>query len=271
MKSILRPSRILREMREGKLATLYKLNLSDPRIAQIAAQAGVSALWLCNEHVPNAWLNLENQIRAAALHDTDAIVRVAKGSYSDYVRPLEAGAAGIMVPHVRTAEEALQVVLWTRFHPLGQRPMDGGNADGGYAQMPTGEYVEFSNREKIVILQIESPEALANVDAIAAVEGFDFLMFGPGDYAHLIGKPGDIACREVDAARREIEAAALAHGKRCVAVAVSGTMEDLLNRGYSLVHTGADVVSLAQGVQAAIEPFSSTTTLNTTDSLYAQP
>lgn len=257
MNSPLRPSRVLRELRAGQLATLYKLNLADPRVAGIAAQCGVSALWLCNEHVPNDWLNLENQIRAAALHDTDVLVRVTKGSYSDYIRPLEAGAAGIIVPHVATAEEARQVVTWARFHPLGRRPLDGGNADGGYAQVPTKEYVEFSNREKLVILQIESPEAVENVEAIAAMDGFDLLMFGPGDFAHLVGKPGDIGCPEVEAARRRVEAAALAHGKRCVAVAVPGSPEELLARGYSLVHTGADVVSLAQGVQAALAPFHS--------------
>tara|TARA_R100000027_G_scaffold53229_1_gene42032 strand:- start:7651 stop:8421 length:771 start_codon:yes stop_codon:yes gene_type:complete len=255
-------------MRAGQLSTLYKINLSDPRVAEIAAREGASALWLCNEHVPNDWLNLENQIRAAALHDTDAIVRVAKGSYSDYIRPLEAGAAGIMVPHVATEGEAYQAVKWTRFHPLGQRPMDGGNADGGYATINTQDYVSFSNREKLLILQIESPEALENVDAIAAVEGFDLLMFGPGDYAHLIGKAGNINDPEVVAARRRVESAALENGKRCVAVAVPGTPEELLSRGYSLVHTGADVVSLNQGLKAALEPYHTHSEPNKSDSLY---
>lgn len=252
---LLRPSRVLRETRAGQLASLYKINLSDPRAVQIAAAAGSSAVWLCNEHVPNDWLNLENQIRAAALHDTDALVRVSKGSYSDYIRPLEAGAAGVMVPHVRTAEEARQAVKWTRFGPLGERPLDGGNVDGGYGQVSTADYVNFCNNERIVILQIESPEAVENVEAIAAVPGFDFLMFGPGDYSHLIGIPGQIHAPAVEAARRRVEAATIAHAKRGVAVAVPGTPKELLARGYGLVHTGADVIGLGQAVRGALSPF----------------
>tara|TARA_R100000027_G_scaffold37442_1_gene27534 strand:+ start:11289 stop:12065 length:777 start_codon:yes stop_codon:yes gene_type:complete len=255
---------------QGRLSTLYKLNLADPRVAEIAARAGVSALWLCNEHVSNDWLNLENQIRAAALHDTDVIVRVSKGSYSDYIRPIEAGAAGIMVPHVTTAEEAKQIVKWTKFHPIGERPMDGGNADGGYAQIPTHEYVEFSNHQKMVIVQIESPEGVLNVDSIAAVEGIDLLMFGPGDYAHLLGKAGEINDPAVLEARQKVEAAALAHGKRCVAVAAPYSPEELLNRGYSLVHTGADVVSLNQGIINAIRPFTTETAPIDPGSLYGK-
>ncbi len=68
--------------------------------------------------------------RAAKVFDVDAIVRVPRGSYSDMIRPLELDAAGIMVPHVMSAEDARQVVRWTRFAPVGLRPLDGGNADG---------------------------------------------------------------------------------------------------------------------------------------------
>ena len=248
----MRPSRVLREMREGKLSSCFKINLSDPRGIEIVASAGCSVVWICNEHVPNDWLNLENQIRAAALHDTDVLVRVAKGSYSDYVRPFEAGAAGIMVPHVGTAEEARQIVRWTRFHPLGQRALDGGNVDGCFAQVPVGEYIAFSNRERFLILQIESPEAVENVEEIAAVPGFDFFTFGPGDYSHLIGKAGDVHAPEVEAARRRVEEAARKHGKRCVAVAVPGSQEELLARGYSITAIGADVIALANGVKSAL-------------------
>ncbi|MDZ4287695.1 MAG: aldolase, partial [Prosthecobacter sp.] len=82
-----RSSRILREIRAGKRATVFKLNLIDPRIVELAGLSGASAVWLCNEHVPNDWLNLEHQVRAAKLHDMDTIVRVSKGSYSEYVKP----------------------------------------------------------------------------------------------------------------------------------------------------------------------------------------
>src|SRR4051794_40796128 len=112
-----RPSRILSLLRAGQFPMIFKINFSDPRVVESAALCGVDGVWLCNEHVANDWVGLENQIRAARVHDVDSIVRVSRGSYSDYVRPLEAGATGIMVPHVANADEARQIVEWTRFHP----------------------------------------------------------------------------------------------------------------------------------------------------------
>src|SRR6185436_3592559 len=102
----LRSSRLLRELRAGQCPATLKLNMNDPRIVELAGLSGTSAVWLCNEHVPNDWINLEHQIRAAKLHDMDTIVRVNKAGYSDYVKPFELDATGIMVPMVNSAEEA---------------------------------------------------------------------------------------------------------------------------------------------------------------------
>jgi len=204
----LRSSRILRELRAGKRPTCLKLNLGDPRVIELCGLAGASSVWICNEHVSNDWFNVENQIRAAKLYDVDTIVRVEKGSYSDYVKPFEADATAIMVPHVKTAEEARHIVEMTRFHPLGRRAVDGGNPDGRYCQIPVADYMAHSNSERLLIFQIESPEALENVEAIAAVPGYEMLLFGPGDFSHLTGKAGQVSAPEVVAARQRVGAAA---------------------------------------------------------------
>src|SRR4051812_35339570 len=85
----LRRSRVLEKLRKGETAVAMKFNLSDPRVIELAGTCGMDAAWLCNEHVPNDWVNLESQVRAARVHDMDTIVRVSKGSYSDYVKPFE--------------------------------------------------------------------------------------------------------------------------------------------------------------------------------------
>jgi 4-hydroxy-2-oxoheptanedioate aldolase len=172
----MRPSRVLRKLRAGQVATCTKLNLAEPRAAEIAAQSGFDCIWLCNEHVPTDWSMLENMIRAAKVYDVDTLVRVSKGSYSDIVRPLEADAAGIMVPHLMSAEEARYIARTTRFHPVGRRPVDGGNADGAYTRVGMGRYLETANRERFVIVQIEDPEPLDELDEIASVEGIDMLL-----------------------------------------------------------------------------------------------
>ena len=240
----LRPSRVLRELRAGKNPGTFKLNLNDPRIVEMAGLSGASAVWLCNEHVPNDWTNLENQVRAAKLHDLDTIVRVSKGSYSDYVKPFEMDATAIMVPHVTTAEEARKIVEMTRFMPLGRRPMDGGNIDGAFCQIPVAEYTRHSNSERFLVLQIESPEALANVEEIAAVPGFEVLLFGPGDFSHLIGKAGQIGAPEVVAARKRVAAAALKNGKYLMSPGMIAPRAELEAEGWRILNLGSDVVSL---------------------------
>jgi 4-hydroxy-2-oxoheptanedioate aldolase len=250
-----RPSRLLREVRSGQLATVIKLNLGDPRVIELAGLAGASAVWLCNEHVPNNWLNLEHQVRAAKLHDLDTIVRVSKGSYSDYVKPFECDATGIMVPHVRSAEEARAVVDMVRCHPLGRRAMDAGNMDGLFCQIPLADYAAQMNTERFIILQIESPEALERVDEIAAVPGFDALLFGAGDFSHRIGKLGQATDPEVVAARKKVAAAALRHGKHVAVASLFGQKDEVIAEGSTILTLGADVLWLGDAMRNAVKDF----------------
>jgi len=242
----LRPSRLLRLLRDGGLPTVLKHNLADPRAVEIAGLCGVDAVWLCNEHVPNDWIGLENQVRAARVHDVDALVRVDKGSYSDYVRPLEMDAAGIIVPHVANADEARQIVDWVRFHPVGRRALDGGNIDGQFCLVPPRDYVAHANRERVVILQIESPEALEEVERICAVPGFDGVLFGPGDFSHRIGKIGQLDDPVVVAARRRVAAACRASGKFAMAAGLFAPLPELVAEGFRVFTVGADVLGLCQ-------------------------
>jgi 4-hydroxy-2-oxoheptanedioate aldolase len=255
----LRASRLLRELRAGKHPTCFKLNLSDPRIIELCGLAGASAVWICNEHVSNDWLNLENQIRAAKLYDVDTIIRVEKGSYSAYVKPFEADATAIMVPHVKTAQEAVQIVEMTRFFPVGRRALDGGNADGQYCQVPMADYLSHSNKERLLIFQIESPEAVENVETIAAVPGFDVLLFGPGDFSHLIGKAGQLDAPEVVAARKRVAAAATKHRKFMMAPGLMAPRSVLLSEGYQIFTLGADVLGLGDYFKARLAGFENAT------------
>jgi len=223
---------------------VLKINLSDPRVIELAGLAEVDAVWLCTEHVPNDWIGIEHQIRAARVHGIDCLVRVARGSYSDYIRPLEADATGIIVPHVETPEEARQIVAWTRFHPLGKRPLDGGNVDGQFCQVPMADYLHHANTQRIIMLQIESPEALERVEDIAAVPDYDILMFGAGDFSHRIGKSGQTNAPEVVAARKRIGAAARKHGKFAMVPGPMAPLPELLAEGYGMIGCGSDVFGL---------------------------
>jgi 4-hydroxy-2-oxoheptanedioate aldolase len=251
----MRPSRVLAKLRAGAVASCFKLNLADARAVEIAAMAGFDCLWLDMEHVPNDWSVIERGIWAAKAHDADVLVRVARGSYSDYIRPLEMDAAGIMVPHVMSLADAQAVARMTRFHPLGRRPVDGGNADGAYCNVDFLDYLKQANEQRFVIVQIEDPEPLAELDAIAALPGIDMLFFGPGDFSHGIGEPGQWEHPQLLDARRRVAEAALAHGKFAGTVASPGNLDDLVALGYRFLSMGADVVGLSQYGQSIMAEF----------------
>lgn len=264
----LRPSRILRELRAGQNSTVLKLNMNDPRIVELAGLSGASAVWLCNEHVPNDWTNVEHQVRAAKLYDMDTIVRVNKGSYSDYIKPFECDATGIMVPHVTSAEEARHVVDMVRCRPLGSKALDAGNMDGLFCQVPLTDYANHCNTEKFVILQIESPEALEKVDEIAAVPGFDMLLFGAGDFSHRIGKLGQATHPEVVAARKKVAAAALKYGKYPAVASLYGQKDEVIAEGTRIFTLGADVLELGNAFKKLVGDFSGDSSTTSSDSIY---
>ncbi len=239
----MRKSRVLRQMRNGKVATCVKLNLSDPRCAEIAAMCGFDCIWLDLEHVPNNMTDVENAVRAAKIYDVDTLTRVSKGCYSDLVRPFEADSAGIMVPHLMSLEEAKQIVYYTKFHPIGRRPLDGGNADGAYCLVDANDYIKQANEERFTVVQIEDPEPLAELEEICALPGIDMIFFGPADFSQGIGSPNS-SDPKIDEARRLIAKTARKYGKFAGTVGGPGNFDALVNMGYTFISTGADVVAL---------------------------
>ena len=242
----MRKSRVLSKLRNGEIVTCVKLNTMDPRVAELAAMSGFDCLWYCLEHVATDWMTIENVIRAAKIYDVDVMVRVAKGSYSDFVRPLELDAAGIMVPHIMSFQEAQEVVRTTRFHPLGRRPVDGGNQDGAYCRISLTDYMEQANRERFVCVQIEDPEVLDDLDRIAALEGIDMILFGPGDFSQGIGTPGKMDNPKIEKTRRRIAEICVKHGKFAATPGGPEVARKYTEMGYRFLSIGADVIGLGE-------------------------
>jgi 4-hydroxy-2-oxoheptanedioate aldolase len=255
----MRPSRVLQKLRAGQVASCVKINLSDPRVISIAAMCGFDCAWIDMEHVPTDWATIENQIRAAKVHDCDAMVRVARGSYSSHIQPFEADAAGIMVPHLMSLDDAKKVVWQTRFHPLGRRAVDGGNADGAYCLVDFNEYIATANRERFVVVQIEDPEPLNELEAICELPGIDMIFFGPGDFSQGIGTPGKWDNPLIAETRKRIAEVANKKGKFAGTVGAMGNLQDLINMGYRFVSVGADVVGLSTYFKPILEAFGKST------------
>lgn len=260
----MRRSRVLEKLRAGQVVSSFKINLDSARVVEVAAMQGFDCIWTDVEHTAADWSLIEKQIYAAKAHDTDIVVRVRRGSYSEYSVPLELDATGLMVPHVMSLEDAKQVVRMTRFHPVGLRALDGGNADGAYCNVGFDDYLQDANEQRFVAIQIEDPEPLEELEAIAALPGIDMLFFGPGDFSQAVGAPGDMKHPRVVEAQKYIADTAIKHGKFAATVASPDTLEEKVAQGYRFLNLGADVIALNEycrrmaGLFGNVQPAEST-------------
>ena len=251
----MRESKVLKKLRSGEVVNCLKVNFSFAPVAELVAMTGFDCIWTDQEHVSQDWSALASQVWATKAYDADLMVRVSRGAYSDYIKPLELDATGIMVPHIMGLEDAKEVVRMTRFHPIGRRPMDGGNADGAYTNMDFEDYLKGANEQRFVVLQIEDPEPLKDLEAIAALEGYDMLFFGPGDFTQGIGAPGDWNHPKVIETRRKVAELANKYGKFAGTTGSIDNLGDLTNMGYNFISVGADVVGLSNYCKDLLKEF----------------
>jgi 2-keto-3-deoxy-L-rhamnonate aldolase RhmA len=142
-----------------------------PNIAMMAAACGFDALYIDLEHNPTS-LETSVSICVAALGlGITPIARVSSQDPHDSTRILDRGARGVMVPHVNNATEARAIAEACRFAPLGHRSAAGTVPSLGYAALSQPEICKRLNQETLLIAMIETPKAVANADAIAAVQG----------------------------------------------------------------------------------------------------
>jgi 4-hydroxy-2-oxoheptanedioate aldolase len=238
---MLKKCKALDRMRAGETINCFKFNFDGHRIIQMTGMMGFDCFWTDMEHTPNDLALIERQVLAAKANGMDIIVRVPRGSYSNLIHPLEMDASAIMVPHVMSEADAKQIAKMTKFHPIGRRPADGGNADGAYCLEDFVEYTQFVNKNRFIIAQIEDPEAMEELDAICAVEGIDMIFFGPGDYSHALGIPGQIRDPQVNEARIKVAECAKKHGKLAGTTGSPELFKEYSDIGYDLINIGADV------------------------------
>ena len=239
-----RKNRIIEKLKADALVTSLKVNCTDSIPVEIACMCGVDCIWLDMEHCAADYNEIGKQILAATAHGAEVIVRTPRGAYFNVTRPLELDASGVMVPHVMGLEDAKQVVYYTKFHPIGRSPIDGGNADGKYGLLSVEDYIRYSNEEKLTIIQIEDIEALEQVEEIAKLDGIDMLFFGPADFSQSIGEPTNIGNERTLAAKRKVAEVARANGKFAGTVGDPSNVNQLYDLGYRFINLGADVDGL---------------------------
>jgi len=224
---------------------------------ELASLMGFDGLWLDLEHHSFSLETAETLMRAARVGQSDIVARPAKGEFMRLGRLLEAGAQGIMYPRCDNAAEAAEVVKWAKFPPLGKRGCDGGNADMPYCTMPLKQYLRKANEQTFIVIQIEDEDALEHVEEIAAVDGVDVLMLGPGDFSVLGGFAGELDDPRIERAAERIAAAAQRAGKHWGRPLLSpDEAPHYLSLGATFLPYSCDLVILKDGWEAMQQRFS---------------
>jgi 4-hydroxy-2-oxoheptanedioate aldolase len=221
---------------------------------EVVALAGFDFLLFDQEHGFGDPKQLAHQLQAMSATETTSVVRVPSHDPNYTKRILDAGAECIMFPSVNTAEQAHIIVDSCLYPPVGMRGLAPGiirAADYGYKGM---EYVGMANRNTMVICQIETAEAVGNIEELVAVKGVDMFFIGPNDLSASIGKFAQYDDPTFVALVEKIERAVRESGKLLAGLPYGDYLwQDLFDRGYHMTTAGADISLLRMACAQIVE------------------
>jgi len=244
------PNRLRGKLAAGGLVTGSVMYSWSPNVMEVAGYAGLDFMRIDNEHAWRQDASMEHLMRAAHCAGIVPLVRVDKDNPYLIRKALEIGAGGVIVPDVHTVKEAKAVVQASRFPPLGTRGYSGQCWSAGWGAAAGNEWIEWSDTEPMIGVMIEDQEAMGCVDDILALDGLDFALFGPADYAMSLGwrktaKNSD----EVQAAlRRTVEAAKKANKHVMLGMAIDEEeVKGYVEMGVTMLEFVADLRVLRAG------------------------
>ena len=201
-------------LKKGELAIGCGIRLvRNVDIIKIMKAAGFDWMFIDCEH---GSMSIETACElSVAAQDSGVapIVRVPYGQLTMATRVLDGGAMGIVIPHVDTPEEAKDIADKLRYPPRGHRSVGGADAQFDYAPPPLGEMTKAIDEQMLLTVMIETPKAVENAEAIAAVPGIDCLLVGSSDLSMELGIPGDRGHQKIQDSVDRVVAACKKHGK----------------------------------------------------------
>ena len=249
------PPNTLRARLEAGERTICTLvgELRQPSVMQLLANAGYDAVIVDGEHGAFAAETIADLCRAASLLGVTPIVRVPGLAYEPIAQALDGGAQAVMVPRIEGAADAARAVAFAKYPPVGGRGCAFGRGQTRFRGGPIAETMAAANRESLVVIQIETVGALAEIDEIAALPGVDIAFVGPTDLSIALGVPGMVTSPTIIAAIERVAQSCRAAGKW--SAVYSGDLESA--RGYAgsvdLVCHSNEASLLVGAGQAAIE------------------
>ncbi len=234
-------NRLKAALRRGETQLGLWLNAASPVSAEIAGASGFDWCLIDAEHGPYAPETIASQLKALQLGGTEAVVRVPVGEDWVIKQVLDLGARSLLVPMVDTADEAERIVRATRYAPSGHRGLGAGVARvSGWGRV--ADYATTASDQIGVIVQAETRAAIANLDAILAVEGIDCVFIGPSDLSADMGYLGNSGAPEVQAVIADAASRIRAAGKAAGIIHYNAAdFPKYLGLGFNFLGVGADV------------------------------
>ena len=253
----MRKNCVREKLRAGEPALGAFLGLASPNVAELMGHSGYDWLAIEAEHTPIDTAQVEHMLMALSSTDTIPIVRVPSSDPVFIQKSLDAGAMGILVPMVRTADEARAIVGATRYPPEGTRGF--GPLRASKYTMDYEDYFAVANENILVTFILETREALENIDEITSVPGVDAIFCGLFDLCISMGlNPMNQPFAEIEDA---IATAMAACKKNGVAIGIgAGDPDDLrrrLDQGFTFQVYGTDYQLLKDAARAGVEVFRS--------------
>lgn len=246
---------VKRKLKNGQKTFGGFLQTLSPVSAEIMAQAGFDWLIVDLEHAPGGFGNLQAQLQAM---NGSGVVPFARAPWNDMVaikRILDTGVMGVLVPYVNTREEAEAAVAACKYPPQGVRGVAGSPRAAGFTAN-TMPYLTSANDETIVMIAVETLEAVNNLDEILAVDGLDGIFIGPVDLASSMGYLGDPSQPEVQETIALIESKVFASDKFLGTLAATWDKASAcFDKGYQWMVVMQDGATLVKASRQAVAQF----------------
>lgn len=245
-------------MLRGDVLTGTFLKTPAFQLVEVLAMSDFDFIALDAEHSPFDRGTMDACLGVARAMNFPVLVRIPDGLPGTILTTMDSGATGIIVPHVDSAEKAEAITRAARFGH-GGRGFAGSTRWAGYATRPMPDILAQSERETVVIGQIEEPEAVEAIDDIAAVDGLDGLFVGPADLAVCYGLT-DPAAPQVRAAIKRVGEAAKKHGKCMITFAPNADwVPDLKALGVTMYFVGSEHAFMLAGANAVAKDIAEAT------------
>jgi 4-hydroxy-2-oxoheptanedioate aldolase len=229
------------------------LNLGSPITVELAGLAGFDWVLIDHEHGPGGEDTMLHQLQACAATPAFPVVRIAQNETVRFKRALDMGACGVMAPYVSTAAEAKAAVAAMRYPPHGVRGVakfNRGAAFGGDFE----EYYLHGHERLLTVVQIETVEAVNNIEEIAAVEGADVLFVGPTDLSYNMGIRDQLEHPKFTEILKKVSDAAKRHGKAAgILIHIPALVPKVRELGYTFTALGSDGGAVRSGLLSLLQ------------------